>query len=90
MTITKHDENIIRIDRLAEFLPDTYWTWDETEKISMDDISDAIHEGVAEIPEPYGDTWKHPVSKQHSRKWHIGRIIYKQIGRETPQFEPCG
>lgn len=42
----------------------------------MDDISDAIHKGVAEMPEPYGDTWKHPVSKQRSRKWHIGRIIY--------------
>lgn len=76
MTITKYDDGIIRIDRLAEFLPDNYWTWDDTGKISMDDISDAIHKGVAEMPEPYGDTWKHPVSKQRSRKWHIGRIIY--------------
>ena len=45
MTITKYDDGIIRIDCLAEFLPDN-------------------------------QTWKHPVSKQRSRKWHIGRIIY--------------
>lgn len=52
MTITKHDDGITRIDRLAEFLPDNYWTWDDTGKISMDDISDAIHKGVTEMPEP--------------------------------------
>lgn len=72
----KYDGDIIRIDRLAEFIPDNYWMWDETGKINIDDISGAIHKGVAEIPEPYGDTWKHPVSRQRSRKWHIGRIIY--------------
>ncbi len=30
----------------------------------------------AEIPDPYGDVWNHPVLEMRSRDWHIGRILY--------------
>ena len=68
--------DIIRIDRLIRFLPTEHWEWDETGKIDLDDISIARHEGVTEIPDPYGDTWKHPVLEHRDRDWHIGRILY--------------
>lgn len=72
----EYNGDIIRIDRLIEFIPTEQWEWDETGKIDLEDISVAIHEGISEIPEPYGDTWEHPVLEQKSRDWHIGRIIY--------------
>ena len=53
--------DIIRIDKLIELLPIEHWEWDETGKIDLDDISIAIHEGVSEVSDPYGDTWNHPV-----------------------------
>ena len=52
---------IIRIDRLIDFLPSEYWEWDDCGKIDLDDISIGIHECIAEISEPYGDTWNYPV-----------------------------
>ena len=48
--------DIIRIDRLIEFLPSEYWEWDFCGKIDLDDISIGIHEYIAEISESYGDT----------------------------------
>lgn len=74
--LDEYNGDIIRIDRLIEFFPTEHWLWDETGEINLDDISIAIHESVSEIPDPYGDTWKHPVLEQKSREWHIGRIIY--------------
>ena len=74
--LDEYNGDIIRIDRLIEFLPTEHWSWDETGEINLDDISIAIHEAISEVLEPYGDTWKHPVLKQKSREWHIGRIIY--------------
>ena len=68
--------DIIRIDRLIEFLPSEYWEWDFCGKIDLDDISIGIHECIAEISEPYGDTLDHLVLEHRSRDWHIGRIIY--------------
>lgn len=68
--------DIIRSDKLIEFLPTEHWEWDEIDKIDLDDISIAIHEGVSEVPDPYGDTWNHPVIEKRSRDWHIGRILY--------------
>ena len=76
MDLDKYNGDIIRIDRLIEFLPTEHWSWDETGEIDLDDISFAIYEPVPEVSEPYGDTWKHPVLEQRSREWHIGRIIY--------------
>jgi len=76
MDSDKYNGDIIKIDRLIEFLPTEHWSWDETGEIDLDDISVAIYEPVPEIPDPYGDTWKHPVLEQRSREWHIGRIIY--------------
>lgn len=68
--------DIIRIDRLIDFLPSEYWEWDDCGKIDLDDISIGIHECVSEISEPYGDTLDHLVLEHRSRNWHIGRIIY--------------
>ena len=68
--------DIIRIDRLIDFLPSEYWEWDDCGKIDLDDILIGIHECIEEISEPYGDTWNHPVLEHRSRDWHIGRIIY--------------
>ena len=76
MDSDKYNGDIIRIDRLIEFLPTEHWFWDETGEIDLDDISVAMHEAVPEVSEPYGDQWKHPVLEQKSREWHIGRIIY--------------
>ena len=53
--------DIIRIDRLIDFLPSEYWEWDDCGKIDLDDISIGIHECVSEISEPYGDTLDHLV-----------------------------
>lgn len=75
-TIEEYNGDIIRLDRLIEFLPDESWVWDETGNITFEDISIAIHNGISEVDEPYGDTWKHPALEQKSREWHIGRIIY--------------
>ena len=72
----KYNGDIIKINKLIEFLPTEHWSWDETGEIDLDDISIAIHEAASEISEPYGDTWKNPVLEQKSREWHIGRIIY--------------
>ena len=41
--------DIIRIDRLIEFLPSEYWEWDDCGKIDLDDISIGIHECITEI-----------------------------------------
>lgn len=72
----KYKGDVIKIDRLMEFIPTEHWSWDETGEIDLNDISIAIHEALPEIPDPYGDTWKHPVMEHRSRDWHIGRILY--------------
>lgn len=74
--LEEYNGDIIRIDRLIDFLPDESWEWDLQGEINLDDISIAIHEALPENSEPYGDTWKHPVLERRSRDWHIGRIIY--------------
>ena len=74
--LEEYDGDIIRIDRLNDFLPDESWEWDLQGEINLDDISIAIHSGLPQVPDPYGDTWNHPVLERRSRDWHIGRIIY--------------
>lgn len=76
MNINEYDGDVIRLDRLIEFIPSEHWEWDNTGKITLDDISDGIQNNVKEISEPYGDTWKYPALEEKSREWHIGRIIY--------------
>lgn len=51
--------DIIRIDKLTELLPTEHWEWDDTGVITLDDVSIALHNGLAEIPDPYGDVWNH-------------------------------
>lgn len=41
--------DIIRIDRLIDFLPSEYWEWDDCGKINLDDISIGIHECVTDV-----------------------------------------
>ena len=74
--LEEYNGDMIRIDKLIELLPTEHWEWDETGKIDLDDISIAIHEGIPEISDAYGDTWKYPVLEHKSRDWHIGRILY--------------
>lgn len=74
--LEEYSGDIIWIDRLIEFLPTEYWSWDGTGEINLDDISIAIHKAIQEVPRPYGDIWEHSVLEQKSRDWHIGRIIY--------------
>lgn len=72
----EYNGDMIFIERLIEFLPKEYWEWDDTGKINLEDMSVAMHEGIPEIHEPYGDTWEYPVLEQKTREWHIGRILY--------------
>lgn len=70
-----YDGDVILIEKLIEFLPEEHWEWDDEGKIDLEDISVAIHEGIQEILDPYGDTCKHPVLEKRTREWHIGRIL---------------
>lgn len=72
----EYNGDMIFIERLIEFFPKEYWEWDDTGKINLEDMSVAMHEGIPEIPAPYGDTWEYPVLEQKIREWHIGRILY--------------
>ena len=47
--LEEYNGDIIRIDRLIEFLPTEHWSWDETGEINLNDISIAIHEAIPEI-----------------------------------------
>lgn len=68
--------DVILLNKLIEFIPKEYWEWENTEKIDLEDISIAMHEGIPEIPDPYGDTWNYLVLESRTREWHIGRILY--------------
>lgn len=72
----QYNGDIIRMDRLIQLFPTEHWSWDETGEIDLEDISNAIHESIPEISDPYGDMWNHPAMEQKTREWHIGRIIY--------------
>lgn len=72
----EYNGDMIFIERLIEFFPKEYWEWDDTGKINLEDMSVAMHEGIPEIPDLYGDTWEYPVLEQKIREWHIGRILY--------------
>lgn len=76
VSLEDHNDDIIRIDRLIDFIPSENWDWDSTMEINLDDVSIAIHESLPEVSEPYGDTWEFPPIEHKSRDWHIGRIIY--------------
>ena len=44
--LEEYNGDIIRIDRLIEFLSTEHWSWDETGEINLNDISIAIHEAI--------------------------------------------
>lgn len=73
---SEYNGDIIRLDRLIEFIPAEHWEWDGCGKIDLEDISGMIHMGLSEVQEPYGDDGEHPVLERKQRYWHIGRIIY--------------
>lgn len=72
----EYNGDIVKIERLKEFVQSEYWEWDDSGEITLDDISIAIHEALPEVLEFYGDTWEYPVIQHRDRDWHIGRIIY--------------
>ena len=74
--IHEYNGDIILIEKLAEFYPSENWEWNEGEIITLEDISIAIHNGMSEIPDPYGDTYMYQPIECKSNDWHIGRIIY--------------
>lgn len=51
----EYNGDIIKLDKLIEFIPSEHWSWDESGEIDMEDISIALCNGVDEVPEPYGD-----------------------------------
>lgn len=70
-----YNGDYILIDRLLEYQGD-WWQWENTGKITIEDITDAIRRNIDEINEPFGDMWKYPVLEVKGREWHIGRILY--------------
>ena len=68
--------DIVLIERLSEFYPSEYWNWNDEDYITLDDVSVAVSNGISEISDPFGDTYKHPALEAKSKEWHIGRIIY--------------
>ena len=78
--LKEYNGDVIRIDRLIEFLPTEYWSWDGTEKIYLDDISAAIQKALPEISSPYGDTWKYPrpIIVDGWHRYAAARWLYSQ------------
>ena len=74
-SIENYDGDIILMKRLIEFFPD-YWEWDNSGKIYLNDINNALQKSLPEINDFYGDEFLYPVVKQRTRGWHIGRILY--------------
>lgn len=74
-SIENYDGDIILMKRLVEFFPD-YWEWDNSGKIYLNDINNALQKSLPEINDFYGDEFLYPVVKQRTRGWHIGRILY--------------
>lgn len=73
--IENYNGDMILMKRLLEFFPD-YWEWDNSGKIYLNDIDNAIQNSLPEISDFYGDEFLYPVLKQQTREWHIGRILY--------------
>lgn len=45
--------DVIRMDRILELIPTEYWEWDGAGKITLNDISIALNNGVADTSQPY-------------------------------------
>lgn len=71
-----YNGDIIRVDRILEFLEYDDWEWNDDQPITLDDITDAIQNFQEEEKEPFGDTYKNPPKENKSNKWHIGRVLY--------------
>lgn len=72
----EYNGDIIRIDRLLHFIPKDSFSWNKNEFIDFDDIEQAMKNNTSEISDPFGDTYKHIVTEEKDKNWHIGRIIY--------------
>lgn len=68
--------DVIRMDRILELIPTEHWEWDDSGKITLNDISIALNNGTVDTPQPYGDTYKYPVSEKKNRDYHISRILF--------------
>lgn len=71
-----YNGDMVIIDRLIEFFPDTGIEWNSGEKVNLQNIDVAIINHQLEEPEPFGDTWEHLCMENKSTQWHIGRILY--------------
>ena len=74
--LNEYHGDIVLIRRLAQFYPPEYWTWNNSEHIILDDIVNAVHNGIQEISSPYGDADKYKLLESRNKDWHIARIIY--------------
>lgn len=61
-SIENYDGDIILMKRLVEFFPD-YWEWDNSGKIYLNDINNALQKSLPEINDFYGDEFLYPVVK---------------------------
>lgn len=52
------------------------WKWPGSDIITLKDVISEKRHGVCGTPEPYGDTWRHPVKAERTKDYHIARIIY--------------
>lgn len=71
-----HNGYMLRIDRLAEFLPRNYWQWNNGEIISLAAITQALHSKQIIEKQAFGDAWKGTCVNSKSTAWHIGRVLY--------------
>ena len=75
-SLDEYHGDIILIRRLAEFYPTEYWTWNNGENITIDNVVNAVHNGIQEVSVLYGDAHKYPPLESRNKDWHIARIIY--------------
>lgn len=75
-SLNEYHGDIVLIRRLAEFYPPEYWTWNNIECITIDDIVNAVHNGIQEVSSPYEDAYKHKPFEIRNKDWHIARITY--------------
>lgn len=68
-----YNGDMILIERLAECI--YFEGWNEGQNIELEDISNAMQNGIPEQSEPYGDNMIYPVFPK-SDDWHMGRVVY--------------
>lgn len=73
--INEDMDDIIRIDRLSEFITENVPIWNEEEIITLEEISCAFNNGESTENIPFGSSAE-VICASRDKKWHIGRILY--------------